>query len=374
MSAYSGGDRFQQLLVAMAGAASGLDLPAVLHQVVEAAAALVDARYGAVGVIGFEGRLVEFVTTGIDEAAIVRIGHYPEGRGILGLLVVDPNPLRLRDLGDHPRSYGFPPNHPPMTTFLGVPIRVGDEVFGNLYLCEKQNGEEFTEEDEALVVGLAGIAGVAIENARLHSRLQELAVLADRERIARELHDNVIQRLFSVGMGLQATMTGKGEVDRVRVGEAVDELDAVINEVRTTIFDLEMRPADRPSLSASVLRIVDEMTRTAGIEPHVTIDGGLDRVDGMNGEDLVAALREALANVLRHASARTVMVDVEAGEHLTLVVTDDGTGVDDVATRRSLGHGLRNLESRARARSGECTVSTVEGGGTRLTYRVPLRA
>src|SRR5262249_52393234 len=150
-------------------------------------------------------RLEDFITVGIDESTHRLIGDLPEGQGVLGLLIVDAQPIRLPDIKKHPNSYGFPPNHPPMTSFLGVPIRVRGEVFGNLYLTEKTSDPEFPEVDEELRVGLAAAAGVAIENARLHNRVQELAVVEDRERIARDLHDTVIQRLFATGLALQAT-------------------------------------------------------------------------------------------------------------------------------------------------------------------------
>ncbi|GAA0239407.1 two-component system sensor histidine kinase [Actinomadura nitritigenes] len=162
-------DRVHALLEAVVSIGGELDLETVLQRIVHAATTLVDARYGALGVIGEEGeRLVQFVTVGVGDEEIAEIGHWPHGRGILGLLIKDPRPLRLPDLSDHPESYGFPANHPPMRTFLGVPIRVRDEVFGNLYLTEKAGGGEFEEEDEIVVTALATAAGVAIENARLY--------------------------------------------------------------------------------------------------------------------------------------------------------------------------------------------------------------
>src|SRR5690606_27567000 len=134
------------------------------------------------------------------------IGPLPEGRGILGTLIIDAEPLRLSSIDDHPESFGFPPNHPRMRSFLGVPILARDEVFGNLYLTDKTTGEAFTGVDEELVVSLASAAGVAIENARLHTRVHELALIEDRERIARDLHDTVIQRLFATGLSLQGAV------------------------------------------------------------------------------------------------------------------------------------------------------------------------
>jgi signal transduction histidine kinase len=162
-------DRVHALLEAVVSIGSDLDLETVLRRITEAATALVEARYGALGVIGEGGgHLAQFVTVGVSEAEIEAIGHWPHGHGILGLVIKEPHPLRLPDISAHPESSGFPGSHPPMRRFLGVPIRVREEVFGNLYLTEKSGGGEFTEEDEAIVTALATAAGVAIENARLY--------------------------------------------------------------------------------------------------------------------------------------------------------------------------------------------------------------
>src|SRR5215470_4653689 len=161
-------DRMRDLLEAVIAIGSGLDLEAMLRRIVEAAVDLVDARYGALGVIGDDQRLTEFIPVGLDADDIARIHHWPEGRGVLGLLVKDPHSLRLADIATHPESSGFPEGHPQMRTFLGVPVRVRDRVFGNLYLTEKRGGGEFTEDDEAVVTALGAAAGVAVENARLY--------------------------------------------------------------------------------------------------------------------------------------------------------------------------------------------------------------
>jgi len=161
-------DRVRALLDAVVAVGRNLDLDVVLRQIVEAAVALVDAQYGALGIIGEDSRLTEFVPVGLDDAQIARIHHWPEGRGLLGELISNPAPLRLADISTHPRSHGFPDGHPPMKTFLGVPVRIRGEVFGNLYLTEKRDGADFDEEDEAVLAALAAAAGVAIENARLY--------------------------------------------------------------------------------------------------------------------------------------------------------------------------------------------------------------
>jgi signal transduction histidine kinase len=165
-------DRVHGLLEAVLAVGSSLELEAVLRRIVEAAVALVDARYGALGVIGADGQLAEFIPVGLDEADIARIDHWPEGRGLLGQLISDPRPLRLPSISDHPKSSGFPAGHPPMRTFLGVPLRIREEVYGNLYLTEKRDGAAFDEEDEGLVIALSAAAGVAIENARLFDEAQ----------------------------------------------------------------------------------------------------------------------------------------------------------------------------------------------------------
>jgi signal transduction histidine kinase len=179
-------DRVHALLEAVVAVGSNLQLEAVLRRIVEAAVTLVDAEYGALGVIDQDGRLADFIPVGLDEDAITHIDHWPEARGLLGLLISDPRPLRLADIASHPRSSGFPDGHPPMKTFLGVPVRIRDEVYGNLYLTEKRGGAAFDEEDEILVTALSAAAGVAIENARLfeeaHRQQQWLAASSEVTR------------------------------------------------------------------------------------------------------------------------------------------------------------------------------------------------
>lgn len=171
------------LLDAVTAIASDLDLASILTRIVEAATSLTDAQYGALGVLSADGGLAEFVTTGIDPHLIERIGNYPQGKGILGVIIDDPDGLRLTDLSAHPKSVGFPANHPPMTTFLGMPVRIRGTVFGNIYLTEKRNGQPFTETDEQLVEALARTAGFVVGNARAYAqserRRQWLEAAAD---------------------------------------------------------------------------------------------------------------------------------------------------------------------------------------------------
>jgi signal transduction histidine kinase len=182
-------DRMNGLLEAVVAVGSDLDLETMLYRIVETAVGLADARYGALGMIGDDGRLAEFVPVGLDEAEISRIDHWPEGKGLLGLLNRDPRPLRLADISEHTGSAGFPRGHPPMRSLLGVPVRVRGQVFGNLYLTEKRGGGQFSGDDEAVVSALAAAAGVAIENARLYedSRRQQRWLRASGEVTTRLL-------------------------------------------------------------------------------------------------------------------------------------------------------------------------------------------
>lgn len=531
--------RVHQLLDAVISIASNLTLPEVLQRIVRSSCELVGARYGAMGVIGADRTLVEFRHVGISEKLREHIGHLPTGKGILGLLINEPMPLRLHEIAEHPASSGFPANHPPMRTFLGVPVRVRGAVFGNLYLTEKRDGLDFTEEDEQIVIALAAAAGIAIENARLfeetrrreewltgssdvtsrllggatqreiidliatrsraiasaetamlalladsgelvlevvvgpdsehhvgtalesetslvgavmrsgearvveggieqldlvfagedlvepsdgsvlvaplaagphtlgvlivarsaeelpfgaadlrmvttfashlalaleYARAQEdrqrLAVFEDRDRIARDLHDQVIQRLFSVGLGLQGIsrmMPRRDLADRV-VGY-VSELDTTIQEIRRTIFSLQHELGDRRSLRSLILEVAQDASGPLGYEPRIAFEGPLDSVvpDAIR-PDLLATLREALTNVVRHAHATELDVTVRADiadRRLQLRVHDNGVGISTSPDRQS---GLANMAERANRLQGTFSADPDSAGGTTVTW------
>jgi two-component system, NarL family, sensor histidine kinase DevS len=372
----AGPKSLRKLLDAVIGLGADLDLRATLHRIIEAATSLADARYGALGVLDDSRTyLAEFLTVGIDEKTRAAIGELPKGHGILGLLIADPRPLRLPDLREHPESYGFPPGHPPMRSFLGVPIMVRGEAFGNLYLADKQSGEVFTDVDEELVVALAAAAGVAIDNARLHARVGELVLLEDRERIAMDLHDTVIQQLFAVGLSLEATARRINDPElEQRIQATVGDLDATIKRIRSTIFSLSASAMTTQATRDRVLALAAEMTPVLGVRPQVLFEGPVDTaIRSAATDELVIVLRELLSNVARHAHAGHVHVDVIVDDAMVVLrVDDDGVGPAGT-TDAGAGMGLRNLTSRAERLGGTFTLQAREGGGAQAEWRVPSR-
>jgi len=353
---------------------ANLDLPALLHHIVEEARSMTNARYGALGVLDEEGTgLAQFITVGLPIEEVERIGAPPTGKGVLGLLIVDPKPIRLSDLSSHPESFGFPANHPRMESFLGVTIRVRGRSYGNLYLTEKMGWSEFTRDDEALVAALSIAAGFAIENARLHQRAQEMAVYEERDRLARDLHDTVIQRLFAVGLSLQSmASTPSAEQIVDRLDGAIRDIDDTIRQVRTTIFGLGSAGFGR-GIRATVLSLVRELTPVVGSNIEVSFHGPVDSaIPDRVAEHLLATVREALTNIGRHAEATKARLDLTVEKGVcSLEVVDNGRGIGDHPSGQG-GLGLVNLRSRAEKLHGSFTVESPAGGGTSLTWQVPV--
>ncbi len=353
--------------------AGELELDDLLEHVVVVAREATGARYAAVGVIGDDQSLKRFVHSGIDDDTVRRIDHLPTGRGVLGLLVRDPSTLRVPDLGRHPASSGFPDHHPPMTTFLGTPVVSGGTVFGNLYLTDKPGG--FTAADEDFVELLALQVGAAIDNAVLAERLQRLAVAGERDRLSRDLHDGIIQTLFSIGMGLDSARTMvRSDPDRVaaRLDTAVDAIDTTIRDLRNTIFALQADDAAALGLRAGLVELAREHEVNALTRPRLVVDARTATVvpDAMV-PDLLLVVREALSNVARHAGASDVEVRLDLGpDTLDLVVVDDGLGFDP--GQPSAGHGLVNVRERAALHGGRVRVDAAPGAGTRLCVTLPL--
>lgn len=531
--------RLRRLLEANRLAVEHLELPAALRQIIEAALELSGAAYGAIGVLGANGQLNEFIHVGMDDETVARIGPPPIGLGLLGALIADPRPVRLADMSADPRSVGCPLHHPVMHSFLGVPLEVRDEIFGHLYLADPKQ-DAFSLDDQQLIEALAATAGVAISHARLfqeakrreqwtaatsrithelltnddvdalqviaetvlgladadlvavvltdgefraeaklvvdraagahsaivlgkvlppgtliqlclESRSPQLvkdigadlvskdigradlgpamavplpadvgvrgslfvlrslgspvfteldldvvaslagqaalaldradarldraraATLEDRDRIARDLHDHVVQRLFAAGLNIQSVcgmLDSGAAVDRLT--DQVDEIDATIRQIRSTIFGLHATREQTTGARAKILDVITAATATLPGPPEVTFRGPIDLlVAEALRDDLVAVVREALTNVGRHAAAERVEIFVSADSRKVEVeVLDDGKGL----VEGTVLSGLSNLRARAGALGGTFEIAARTGPGTRLLWTVPLPA
>lgn len=361
-----------QLFNAIMNVVADLDLQSTLETIVKTAVNLAGAKYGALGVVSAKGELQDFFHVGMAENQVKMISHSPQGRGVLGLLIQHPEPIRISDLSKHPASFGFPENHPPMKSFLGVPVRVRGAVFGNLYLTEKQNVEEFTIEDEELVVGLAAAAGLAIENARLFSKNQAIAVYEDRERIARDLHDLVIQQLFATGMTLESVARkSAGSPEAEKISQAVDDLDRTIKQIRQSIYALTTPENEGVSLRRRVMHEVEGYTVLLGSTPSITFEGPVDSMTSdREVTQVVAAVRELLSNAVRHAKASSVSVSLQIVDHnLVLTVSDNGVGIPESVQRS----GLENLRKRAESIGGSFETTRRFPSGTQAQWTIPIR-
>jgi signal transduction histidine kinase len=358
--------------------ASEPDIDGLLHRIAEIAREVVGARYGAVGVISDDGTLSRFVYAGIDEATAAQIGDLPQGVGVLGALIEEGRPLRLQEITDHPRSSGFPPHHPPMHSFLGVPIIVRGHVFGRLYLTEKQGASEFSKDDERIALTLASQAGVAVENARLLDELRErgeaLAVLEERERISKELHDGVIQAIYSVGLALQSSlsvMSHDPEMAKERIDGSIAQLDDVVRDVRSYIFELQPRDVEERGLTATIEELAkDHEVNTLATVNLALVEGAVEMLEPDATGHVVQIVREILSNIARHAQASHVEISCLAdGPDFILQIVDDGVGFEPSEVSR--GHGLTNLEERARSLGGSLIIESREPRGTRHALVVP---
>ncbi|HSL25572.1 MAG TPA: GAF domain-containing sensor histidine kinase [Acidimicrobiia bacterium] len=362
--------RVAALVEGAAAVTATSDLTELLAATVQTARDTVGARYAALGVLGEHGTLVEFIHTGLEPEVVEAIGPPPVGRGVLGTLIETGKTIRLDHIKEHPDSSGFPPHHPPMDTFLGVPVRVGNRVFGNLYLTEKHGG--FTAEDEQLVEALAAIAGSAVSHLRLQQRLRRLAVVDDRERIARDLHDAIIQDLFAVGLVLQG-MTVRLDDDRDRrdIEEAVERLDEAIAGLRRFIFDLKPPSWQDRDLKREISRLVHQLADPYGVEVRINISDQLKGVSADVIDDATQIIREATSNALRHSDSSSVEVSAEGGTGvLILTVTDHGKGFDPATAGQGLG--ISNLRQRAEKAGGETTIRSRIGAGTTVRAILPV--
>lgn len=364
----------QALDAAVRGISGVLDVEQVLQLIVDRVRELVGAQYAALGIVDDQGVILQFVTSGISAQQREAIGDLPRGRGLLGLIIRENRSYRIPEIGADPKSYGFPPNHPPMHSFLGVPVTLKGEPVGRLYLTNKLGDKEFSANDQALVETFALHAGIAIENARLHQQVQRLAVVDERDRISRELHDSVIQGIYAVTLSLDDVPDlfdeAPGEA-RQRVDVAIDALHGVIRDIRNFIFGLRPVLLETGSLLDGLRALADEMRRNTTTETEV-IGSEPEGLPMPVVAELLAIAREALANVARHSAASHAQVRLDqAAGAVRLEVTDDGAGFAAETDTARGHHGLANMRARVRGLRGVLEITSAPGAGTRIIATIP---
>jgi len=359
----------------LAVAAAQVSVEDVLQQLVDSARELVSAGYAALGLPDGEGGFRSFLTSGMGDELVASLGPLPRQHGILGAMLGTERPYRTRDLRGDPRFRGWwPGGHPEMRSFLGVPIVAAEGVIGAFYLTEKLGEPDFLDADEELIGLLAAHAAIAIANARLFEQSRELSVLAERNRLALELHDAVSQKLFGLVLSAKAAETllsrdpagARAEVAKLGV-IAQDALD----ELRSLVF--ELRPADleRDGLGAALRTHVEVLRRVRQREIALEIGEGLS-VDPVRDREVFRIAQEALQNAIRHAAASRVVVRLQAaGGGLLLEVRDDGIGFDPRAPElRSRRLGLTSMEERARRIAGLLEIDSSAANGTTVRLEV----
>jgi len=391
-------DVFDRATVAIAAERS---LPRLLQRIVDAAREVTGAQYGALGVAGEAGELWEFITAGITDEERVRLGPLPRGHGLLGMILRGTEAVRSPRIDQHPLSYGFPPHHPAMTSFLGAPILLRGRNLGNLYLTNKHDAEEFSAEDERLVQVLAAHAAVAIDSARLYEqtsetlaqrvrelasanqqlqRLTSLVISAqeeERRRISRELHDETAQALTSVLVRMRL-LARQAPSDALREGllEVLALTSETLDGVRRMAVDLRPRTLDDLGLVPALESYAREFGERWTITVHVRVQGESGRLPRDRELIVYRVVQEALANVAKHAGATRAEVDLRAERgHLVVTVRDDGRGfnVAETLDAHERGLGLFGMHERAQLAGGYLDLRSAPGAGATVTLVLPLR-
>jgi signal transduction histidine kinase len=355
-----------------------LDLERVLQLMVDSLRELVHAKYAALGIVDATGRIERFITSGVTAEQRARIGAPPRGHGLLGTIIREGVSLRIADIKAHAESYGFPPHHPPMRSFLGVPVLVGGRPIGNFYLTEKQAAGAFSAADQELVEMFAVHAGIAIQNARLHQQVQQLAIVDERLRISRDLHDGIIQGIYAVGLTLEDVpdlMTEEPAEAVARVDRAIDRLNTTIRDIRTFIVGLGA-DAGEDTFASALADVVAELRPDNGLEVSVDVQDAIElsgRLSVQGTHELLQIAREALSNVVRHSGASHASISLRReGDHAMLRVEDDGRGFDPTRPVGAGHFGLANLHDRAASVGGDLEIDSEPGDGARVIIRLPL--
>jgi signal transduction histidine kinase len=352
-------------------AAEAGTLETVLARIADAARELVQARYAALSVPDERGGLKYFKVAGMTPDEVSQVGQFPTGRGLLGVIARDRQTLRLARMQDDPRAAGFCANHPHMTSLLGVPIQVGQQLFGILYLCDRLDGQPFDEQDERLIEVMAGYAALAIAGAQLSEQQSRLALLEERERIGMELHDGVIQSLYAIGMHLELIRTAD-EPQMRELGNVVDDLNEVIDDIRNYILNL--RTSGQRSIAKSLNNILDRLHIPDTLSIQIDAPDTTPPFTPATFEAICQIANEAISNAVRHAQASHISLTARQKDSVfEIVIDDDGRGFNLDAIHNHKGLGLQNIQQRARLHGGRVAIDTAPGRGTHLTVTIPIR-
>ncbi len=360
--------------------ASELSLEIVLNKVVEQARNLVGAKYGALSVIDREGNIKEFITSGVTLQERAAIGPPPVGHGVLAVSLIEGQHLRLANVSQHPRSAGFPPNHPVMRSLLAVPVTCKSPFLGNIYLSEKLDGALFTPDDEETLERFAVQAAIAIDNAHLHAQAEEIATARERLRIAHEMHDGIAQVLGYVN---NKVLAAKQYFRRGMIDEGTEQLDQLAgsarqaySDVRESIVGLRTLPGSNRSLAEVLGEFLHYWNEQSGVDTELSIDPEL-RLPASIELQIVRIIQESLTNVRKHARATTARVAVQRNDsQLVVSIRDDGAGFNPEATSRGEfpKFGLTTMRERASSIGATLDIDSEPGSGTTIRFTMPLSA
>ena len=360
---------------AVLAVAAGLSVDEVLQRLVDSARELAGARYAALGLPDGEGGFRRFLTSGMSDRLIASLGPLPRQHGVLGAMLDAEAPYRTRDIHEHPRFRGWwPATHPDMRSFLGVPIVAPPDVIGAFYLTEKLDESDFGDEDEELIGLLAAHAAIAIANARLHEQTRELSIVAERNRLALDLHDAVSQKLFGLVLSAEAAATlleRDPDAARDQVAKLQSLAREALEELRSLVFELRPPELERDGLAGALRKHAELLGRLGPYE--LELDLGDERApDPARDREVLRIAQEALQNAVKHASAARIAVRLGSeGGRLVLRVEDDGVGFDPNALDarvRSLG--LTSMEERADRLGARLEISSAPGQGTTVTLEL----
>jgi signal transduction histidine kinase len=365
--------RLKDIAAAAISAAEAGTLEQVLERIARVSGELVNARYTALGIPDEKGGLKYFKVAGLSSEQIRRIAHLPVGRGLLGAIMQERKAVRLERMQEDPRSGGFCAQHPPMTSLLGVPIQLGERLFGLLYLCDRMDGQPFSEQDQWVIETMAGYAALAIVGSQLSEQQSQLTLLKERERVGMELHDGVIQSLYAIGMHLDLLSTAP---DRpiAELKPVIHDLNAVIEDIRRYILDLKTSSYRQRTIYESLREVVARLHVPDTVTVEIQAPDIPPPLSPLAFEAVCQMAQEAISNTLRHANASHINISTSQDESaFQVVIADDGQGFDLGDTSKRAGLGLRNIQQRALLSGGQVHIDTAPGRGTRLTITVPTQ-